>query len=84
MKIEFAGSQDWAEIKELLTECGLPSEDIRPDQLKHFLVLMKQERLIGVIGLELYENVALLRSLAVRTSSMMLPASTFCFASVPE
>jgi amino-acid N-acetyltransferase len=66
MKIEFAGPQDEAAIKGLLAEYQLPSEDIRPDQLKHFLVLKDQDRLIGVIGLELYENTALLRSLAIR------------------
>jgi amino-acid N-acetyltransferase len=67
MKIEFAGPQDEAAIKGLLAECRLPLEDIRPDRLKHFFVLKDQDRLIGVIGLELYEHAALLRSLAVLT-----------------
>jgi len=66
MKSMFANLQDEVAIKELLAECQLPSEDIRPDQLKHFFVLKEQDRLIGIIGLELYENMALLRSLAIR------------------
>jgi amino-acid N-acetyltransferase len=68
MKIVFAGPQDEAAIKGLLAECRLPSEDIRPDQLKHFFVLKDQDRLIGIVGLELYENTALLRSLAVHAT----------------
>lgn len=66
MKIEFADLEDWVEIKELLAECQLPSEDIRPDQLKHFLICRAKRQIIGVIGLEIYGNAALLRSLAVR------------------
>jgi N-acetylglutamate synthase-like GNAT family acetyltransferase len=52
MKSMFANLQDEVAIKELLAECQLPSEDIRPDQLKHFFVLKEQDRLIGIIGLE--------------------------------
>ena len=65
MKPEFARSSDEPRIKQLLAECQLPFEDITPSHLHHFLVTRQATRLTGVIGLELLETFALLRSLAV-------------------
>jgi len=63
--IDFAAYEDWPKIKALLRETGLPHEDIKTPQLKHFLVIRDGERISGVVGIELYGPVAFLRSLAV-------------------
>ncbi|MBP9796227.1 MAG: GNAT family N-acetyltransferase [Chitinophagales bacterium] len=52
------------EIQNLLKNSGLPFEDINK-HLKDFLCLMNNEEIIAVGGLEIYDDVALLRSLAV-------------------
>lgn len=67
MKISFASIEDEKKIKEVLAAGGLTHEDITPSHLQHFLVLKDDPRLrlTGVVGLELRNNMALLRSLAV-------------------
>ncbi len=52
-------------VKNLLTESNLPSSDLTADHLEHFFGCGPKERLNGVVGLEIYSKVALLRSLAV-------------------
>jgi phosphinothricin acetyltransferase len=54
-----------AAVKILLTEADLPSSDVTDEHLKHFFGCGPKERLSGVVGLEIYGTVALLRSLAV-------------------
>jgi amino-acid N-acetyltransferase len=63
MKI-FANPKELA-VKKLLTESGLPTADIAAQHLSHFFGYGQGPELDGVVGLELYGNVALLRSLAV-------------------
>jgi amino-acid N-acetyltransferase len=65
--VDFAVVSDEIPIKNLLKDCGLPWEDITAFHLRHFLVLKDSAGLIGVIGMEVYDHIALLRSLAVRT-----------------
>ena len=67
MKISFASVEDEQKIKEVLTASGLHHQDIAPSHLQHFLVLKEGPNLalIGAVGLELKNNCALLRSLAV-------------------
>lgn len=67
MKITFASVEDETKIKEVLTAGGLHHQDITPSHLQHFLVLKddRSSTLTGVVGLELKNNNALLRSLAV-------------------
>ncbi|MFQ5994942.1 MAG: arsenic resistance N-acetyltransferase ArsN2 [Acidiferrobacterales bacterium] len=52
------------QIKRLLVECELPDEDF-PLHLEHFHVALKDGSLVGTVGLEIYQRVGLLRSLAV-------------------
>jgi N-acetylglutamate synthase-like GNAT family acetyltransferase len=52
-------------VKSLLAESDLPSSDLTADHLKHFFGCGPKERLTGVVGLEIYGEAALLRSLAV-------------------
>jgi amino-acid N-acetyltransferase len=54
-----------SEVKRLLAESGLPTSDISERHLPHFFGCGSKTGLMGVIGLELYGDVALLRSLAV-------------------
>ena len=57
-----------AGVKRLLNESQLISSDLTPEHLKHFFGLGTKEEPEGVVGLELFDSVALLRSLAVVSS----------------
>ncbi len=67
MKIAPAVAGDLAAIRALLTQADLPSIDLDARQLVHFRILRAANSadLIGVVGLQPYPPVALLRSLAV-------------------
>jgi amino-acid N-acetyltransferase len=52
------------EVLALLKECNLPREGVA-EHLDSFLVARDDQTLFGVVGLERYEDVGLLRSLAV-------------------
>lgn len=55
-------------IQGLLSSLDLPHSDLTPSHLEHFLICRDGGDIVGVVGLELYGPVALLRSLAVRPS----------------
>jgi len=59
-----ATNNDRPSIEALLTAEKLPIEDL-PAHLDRFWIVRDQDRIIGVIGLELYPPYGLLRSLAV-------------------
>ena len=65
MKYSFAGLDDETRIKQLLAGCDLLHEDITPDLLEHFLLGWDGDRVVAVVGLEIKNHGALLRSLAV-------------------
>ena len=52
----------------LLTEAGLPSSDLTAAHLQNFFGCGPTNAPEGIVGVELHESVALLRSLAVRAS----------------
>jgi amino-acid N-acetyltransferase len=54
-----------AEIKQLLAACELPTTDISPSKSLLFFGCHSDAKLVGIVGLEIYGTVALLRSLAV-------------------
>jgi amino-acid N-acetyltransferase len=62
--IRAAIKDDLKAIKSLLESASLPSVDIEK-HLLNFLVLENVRNIIGTIGMELYGDTALLRSLAV-------------------
>lgn len=62
--IRSAKPGDRNEIQARLKEAGLPYQDILP-HLDHFLLAESSDRIVGCIGLEIYTDAALLRSLAV-------------------
>jgi len=55
----------FAEIKQLLSVCELPTADISPSKSLLFFGCHSDAKLVGIVGLEVYGPVALLRSLAV-------------------
>lgn len=66
--IELARSNDYRSICVLLEAYNLPYEDIRIEYLKHFFVARKENHIIGIVGLEIFNQLALLRSLAVHNN----------------
>ena len=61
----FAIGTDAKSVRELLSNCGLPVEDLR-ESLGTFLLAKIGNQLAGVVGLQELGEVALLRSLAVK------------------
>ena len=59
---------DESAVKQLLSESGLPVADITAQHLQHFFGCGSGLELEGLVGLELYGEAALLRSLAVASS----------------
>ena len=57
------GDEPW--IRQLLTFCELPHEDITPEHLRHFWVIKEKGEILGTVGLEIFGSSVLLRSLAV-------------------
>jgi amino-acid N-acetyltransferase len=57
------------QVKHLLAESQLPTSDLLPRHLEHFFACGPMEAPKGVVGLEIYDKVALLRSLAVAADS---------------
>ena len=62
--IQSATENDIDTIKKLLDDNNLPTTDIHQDNIQLFTGLI-DNKIVGVIGLEKYKNVGLLRSLAV-------------------
>jgi len=84
VKIDFAAYKDWPKVKALLRESGLPYEDIKTPQLKHFLVIRDGERISGVVGIDLYGAAALLRSLAVAPNYRRFSFASNLLAKIEE
>jgi len=61
-----ANASDLADILNLLVACELPTADLSPAQMESFLVLRRAKALLGMVGVQIYGQVGLLRSLAVR------------------
>ena len=57
-----------AAAKALLASSGLPTSDIKPIHMANFFGLWSGSTLVGVVGIEPFGSVALLRSLAVAAS----------------
>ena len=64
-----ASQNDWRDVRQLLDEAGLPVADLGPEQLVDFLVAERpgtdQSETLGIIGLQRFNQTALLRSLVV-------------------
>lgn len=67
--IEHFVERDESAVRQLLSDAELPVEDLSLGKLKHFLVARTNEgAVVGVIGLEPFQEVGLLRSLVVHPS----------------
>jgi amino-acid N-acetyltransferase len=64
----FAEAGEKEAIGYLLSECELPDEDIVGHLDNFILAKNNNKKLVGVIGLEVYNTIGLLRSLAVKPS----------------
>jgi len=69
---------------ELLAECGLPSSDLVSDDFVNFLGCGDEKRPDGIIGLAIYGEDALLRSLAVSASSRDLGCGKALVSKIEE
>ena len=63
-----AVDKDLPSIITLLKETGLPTMDIKPG-MQEFFIAEKDNRIVGVIGIECYNDIALLRSMAVSSDN---------------
>lgn len=68
IQLSFAQKEDEFDIKNLLFYYDLAVEDILIDNLKHFIIAKSENMIIGVIGIEIYNEIGLLRSFAVSPS----------------
>ena len=66
MELNFlpAGQNELQNIRELLTKNNLPIDDLSEPDIK-FFGLYYEQKLIGTIGIEKYDNTGLLRSMAI-------------------
>lgn len=64
MQYRFASTVDVAIINRWLAEAHLPHDDLS-SHLRHFIVASEGEVIVGIIGLEVYDHIGLLRSLVV-------------------
>lgn len=53
------------EVAALLSQCGLPSDDLRPESLPDFVLASEGGEAVGVAGLEVFGATALVRSVGV-------------------
>lgn len=66
--IETASPQETESVLSFLAACDLPNQDLTAAHLADFLLLKDGDQLLGCAGLEIYGQVALLRSVAVDES----------------
>jgi amino-acid N-acetyltransferase len=66
LKYEIATSNHLTSVISLLEQFKLPVEDVQ-SQLENFILLKTQDQVIGCAGLEIYSNVALIRSVVIHS-----------------
>jgi len=64
IKLLEVDKKDYPAIKNLLKSVNLPLEGVE-EHFNNFILLKKENKIIGTVGLEIYHDKALLRSLAV-------------------
>jgi amino-acid N-acetyltransferase len=67
LAVTFSGlrPEEESAVKDLIDACQLSTQDLTSEMLRNFIVARKGDRVVGVIGLEICGQHALLRSLAV-------------------
>lgn len=66
--MRLSSNPELQEVSALLSSCGLPSEDIKPEYLPDFVIAKEGDTPIGVAGLEVLGSVGLVRSVGVAPS----------------
>ncbi len=64
-----ARAADWNDVSKLLGDAGLPTDDLGPELLEHFLIAELGDEIVGLVGLETYDSKGLLRSLVITSRS---------------
>jgi amino-acid N-acetyltransferase len=64
-----ARANDWDVLRGLLQGADLPVADLGPERLDGFLIAEDEGRMVGLIGLEAFGTLGLLRSLVVLQSA---------------
>jgi amino-acid N-acetyltransferase len=64
-----AGAADLVLATHWLAAEGLPTEDLTASHMDKFIIAVRADRAVGMIGLETFGNLGLLRSLVVDQSS---------------
>ena len=64
-QIRPAAPADLPAARAWLADAGLPVADLTPDHMQDFLVAADEDRAVGMIGLEQFGGIGLLRSLVV-------------------
>jgi amino-acid N-acetyltransferase len=67
-KVRPGSSREFGAVKRLLVANGMPVDGV-PDSLQNFLVALDGQKVIGAIGLEIFDDAALLRSAVVDESA---------------
>ena len=57
---------DQETVKQLLLDAGLPVNDLTSESLQEFLVAHQGATVVGAAGIEMYDGIALLRSVVVQ------------------
>jgi amino-acid N-acetyltransferase len=68
VKLRTATPADLQAVLGLLTQAGLPTEGVDTEALRDFVIAEDGDTAVGVVGLEVYRESALLRSAAVEES----------------
>ena len=63
-KFEKAHISDLSNVLDLLTQVNLPTDGVK-DHFEHYILLKEDQRILGSVGVEIYSDAGLLRSLAV-------------------
>jgi amino-acid N-acetyltransferase len=85
----FATPADKNQIRQVLSKCGLPTLYLHR-HLRSFMVAKADKRVVGVIGIEVYGRVGLLRSLCVEQAyrskgiARMLNAGILAYAQMQK
>jgi amino-acid N-acetyltransferase len=66
--VAIRGQPSFATARAMLEAAGLPVADLSEERLQHFFYLPHEDSAMGLVGLELYAEEALLRSLIVAPS----------------
>ena len=68
MQLRAARPEDLTAVERLLTHDALPLEGVSEHITHGFVVAIDNDRIVGVAGIEVYEDAGLLRSVAVEQS----------------